>query len=210
MLSSVPSVIETDREISVLEAVRAGQTHRFEELVSAYQNRLFGAMFVMLGDRQDAEDITQEAFTKAFLKLEAFQAKSSFFTWLHRIAFNLAIDLRRREKRARSIGKVSIEIASDSLQSSEPSPSEQSEHTETQRKIYEALAKIDPERRSVITLRDLQGMDYAEIAEVLAIPIGTVRSRLHRARIELKELLADYVQSHSPAAFDAVKGGNTQ
>ncbi len=210
MPSSVPTEIETDRENSVLEAVRAGQLHRFEELVSAYQNRLFGAMFVMLGDRQDAEDVTQEAFTRAFLKLEAFQAKSSFFTWLHRIAFNLAIDLRRREKRARSIGRVSMEVASDVLQSSEPSPSAQSEQSETQRKIYEALAKIDPERRSVITLRDLQGMDYAEIAEVLAIPIGTVRSRLHRARIELKELLADYVQSNLSATFDVVKGGHTQ
>jgi RNA polymerase sigma-70 factor (ECF subfamily) len=160
----------------------------------------------MLGDRQDAEDITQEAFTRAFLKLEAFQAKSSFFTWLHRIAFNLAIDMRRREKRARSVGKVSMEVASESLESSDSSPSEESERNEAQQKIYDALAKLDPERRSVIILRDLQGMDYAEIAEVLAIPIGTVRSRLHRARIELKELLADYVNSESTNALNAKKG----
>jgi len=205
MFSSVHSEVEADHERGVLEAIQAGQTQRFEELVSAYQNRLFGAMFVMLGDRQDAEDITQEAFTRAFLKLEAFQAKSSFFTWLHRIAFNLAIDLRRREKRARNIGKVSMDVASDTLQSSDPSPPKQSEQSETQQKVYDALAKIDPERRSVITLRDLQGMDYAEIAEVLAIPIGTVRSRLHRARIELKELLADYIQSDSPGVR---KGGS--
>jgi RNA polymerase sigma-70 factor, ECF subfamily len=206
MSSSVQAEVEADRERSVLEAVKAGQTHRFEELVAAYQNRLFGAMFVMLGDRQDAEDITQEAFTRAFLKLEAFQAKSSFFTWLHRIAFNLAIDMRRREKRARNIGKVSMEVASESLESSEASPSEESERSEAQQKIYDALAKIDPERRAVIALRDLQGMDYAEIADVLAIPIGTVRSRLHRARIELKEILAGYVNCDSSDSLSARKG----
>lgn len=210
MPSSVPSEIECDQEKSVLDAVRSGQICRFEELVSAYQNRLFGAMYVMLGDRQDAEDVTQEAFTRAFLKLEAFQAKSSFFTWLHRIAFNLAIDLRRREKRARNIGKVSMDFASETLQSSELSPSTKSEQSETQVKIFEALAKIDPERRSVITLRDLQGMDYAEIAEVLSIPIGTVRSRLHRARIELKDLLADYMQADSPDSLSLEKGGNVK
>ena len=207
MSSSVPTEIASDQEQNVLAAVRAGQKHRFEELVAAYQNRLFGAMLAMLSDRQDAEDVTQEAFTKAFLKLEAFQAKSSFFTWLHRIAFNLAIDLRRREKRARNVGKVSMDVASESLRSSEASPSTQIEQNEVTRKIYEALAKIDPVRRSVITLRDLQGMDYAEIAEVLAIPIGTVRSRLHRARLELKVLLADYVLSDVSGPTATKKGG---
>ncbi len=208
MFSSVHSEVEADQEKRVLEAVKAGHTHRFEELVATYQNRLFGAMFVMLGDRQDAEDVTQEAFTRAFLKLEAFQAKSSFFTWLHRIAFNLAIDLRRREKRARNIGQVSMDVASDTLESLEPSPLTHIELSETQKKVYDALAKIDPERRSVIALRDLQGMDYAEIAEVLAIPIGTVRSRLHRARIELKVLLSDYVKADSVDSLDEKNGGS--
>jgi len=197
MCSSVPQEFENDQERLVLEAVRAGQSTRFEELVLAYQNRLFAAMLAVLGNRQDAEDVTQEAFTKAFLKLDAFQAKSSFFTWLHRIAFNLAIDLRRRDARSRNLGKVSLETAGDALRSTEPLPPVTTEQNETHQRIYAALAMIDPERRSVITLRDLQGMDYSEIAQVLEIPIGTVRSRLHRARIELKDILREYIQPDS-------------
>ena len=197
MTSSVPQESVDDQERLVLDAIRSGQSTRFEELVLAYQNRLFAAMLAVLGNRQDAEDVTQEAFTKAFLKLNAFQAKSSFFTWLHRIAFNLAIDLRRRDARSRSIGRVSMETASDELRSAEPLPLDATEQNETQQKIYSALAMIDPERRSVITLRDLQGMDYSEIAQVLEIPIGTVRSRLHRARLELRDLLSEYIQPHS-------------
>ncbi len=208
MSSSVPSELERDQENLVLAAVRAGHTKRFEELVIAYQNRLFSAMLAVLGNRQDAEDVTQEAFTKAFLRLDAFQSRSSFFTWLHRIAFNLAIDLRRRDARARSAGRVSAEVANDELRSAELSPAARSEQSETQRKIYEALAMIDPERRSVIALRDLQGMDYAEIAEVLEIPIGTVRSRLHRARTEMRDLLADYMQSDSLGAANSEKAGD--
>jgi RNA polymerase sigma-70 factor (ECF subfamily) len=210
MFSSVPSVNESHQENGVLEAIRAGQTTRFEELVSAYQNRLFGAMLAMLGDRQDAEDITQEAFIRAYSKLETFQAKSSFFTWLHRIAFNLAIDLRRSEKRAHRIGTVTMDVATNDLVSAELSPASQCEQNETQRKIYEALSKIDPERRSVITLRDLQGMDYADIAEVLAIPVGTVRSRLHRARMELRDLLSEYVEAESIRSRSEMEGGNTK
>ncbi len=197
MTSSVPQESFDEQERLVLDAVRSGQSTKFEDLVLAYQNRLFAAMLAVLGNRQDAEDVTQEAFTKAFLKLNAFQAKSSFFTWLHRIAFNLAIDLRRRDARSRSIGKVSMEIASDELRSAEPSPLDATEQNETQQKIYAALAMLDPERRSVITLRDLQGMDYSEIAQVLEIPIGTVRSRLHRARLELRDLLGEYMQLSS-------------
>ena len=207
MSSSVPQEFTNEHERSVLDAVRAGQATRYEELVLAYQNRLFASMLAFLGNRQDAEDITQEAFTRAYLKLEAFQSKSSFFTWLHRIAMNLAIDLRRRDSRARKIGKVSMEIASFELQSAELSPIKASEQNETFQKVYAALAAIDPERRSVITLGDLQGMDYAEIAHVLEIPIGTVRSRLHRARMELKDLLGDYMHSTAVSSSKDGRGG---
>lgn len=208
MLSSAPSEPSYDQDRDVLDAVREGQTSRFTELVVSYQDRLFSAMVAMVGNRQDAEDITQEAFTKAFLKLDTFQAQSSFFTWLHRIAFNLAIDLRRRGARARTVGKVAMEVVGDDLVSSEISPPNATEQNETQHKVYSALAMIDPERRSVITLRDLQGLDYAEIAQVLEIPIGTVRSRLHRARLELKEILSEYMQSDRDREPHVKKGAN--
>jgi RNA polymerase sigma-70 factor (ECF subfamily) len=163
-------------------------------------------MLVLLGNRQDAEDVTQEAFTKAYLRLDAFQGKSSFFTWLHRIAFNLAIDLRRRGARERRIGKVDIENAEHLLRSDDPDPTKKSEQAEMQQRVYQALTMIDPERREVVTLRDLQGMDYAEIAEVLEIPIGTVRSRLHRARLELRDLLADWVAQDGDDLLGVRKG----
>ena len=195
MAPSIPEAITSSEEQAVIAAVQAGNTAFFAKLVTAYQDRLFGAMCIVLGNRQDAEDVTQEAFAKAFLKLDTFQGRSSFFTWLHRIARHVAIDNRRRgwrerQQRLADVGDGLDLVSSSVMRSPDPDPGEVAERNENHQRLYRALAMMDQERREVITLRDLQGLDYAEIAEILQVPVGTVRSRLHRARLELKDLLA--------------------
>lgn len=184
--------ITSDQERAVLQAVRDGDHQRFEKLVLAYQNRLFGTMLGLLGNRQDAEDVTQEAFVTAFRKLHAFEERSSFFTWLHRIAYNLAIDFRRKPHTRHRQGQVSIDQRDDCMVTGETAPSVLAEQHERSELIQQALLKLDESRRVVLVLRDLQDLDYEQIASILEIPIGTVRSRIHRARLDLKEIIKQH------------------
>jgi len=190
MDSSVTTVPNQTEETALIDYIVSGQASKFEILVGNYQQRIYASLFAMLGNRQDAEDVTQETFLTAFRKLDQFERRSSFYTWLHRIAFNTAIDLQRRKKRTKNQFS-----SGDMTETSEPK--EQHSHSppsivmakETVFQVQIALSRLDEERRSIIVLRDLQGVDYAEIAGFLGIPIGTVRSRLHRARIELREIM---------------------
>ncbi len=181
--------IMPDQERTVLQAVRNGDHQQFEKLVLHYQNRLFGTMLGLLGNRQDAEDVTQEAFVTAFRKLHAFEERSSFFTWLHRIAYNLAIDFRRKPHTRHRQGQISLDQREDGFASNEIQPAIHAEKQEKSTLVHAALAKLDEPRRIVLVLRDIQDLDYEQIAEILDIPLGTVRSRIHRARLELKEII---------------------
>lgn len=186
-LNTEPNLSE---ETVLIDSVVAGQASKFEVLVGAYQQRIYSTLLGMLGNRQDAEDVTQETFLTAFRKLDQFERRSSFYTWLHRIAFNAAIDLQRRKKRTRNrlvSSDVIDTIERAGQQSSSPESIVIANETVTQ--VQLAMSRLDVERRNIIALRDLQGMDYAEIASMLDIPVGTVRSRLHRARIELRDIM---------------------
>ena len=189
------SSVNTDsilaEETALIDGIVSGQSSKFEVLVGNYQQRIYGTLLGMLGSRQDAEDVTQETFITAFRKLDQFEQRSSFYTWLHRIAFNAAIDLQRRKKRAKNqfVSRDSLEISEPADRQSE-SPAMIVMAKETAARVQLALSRLDEERRNIIVLRDLQGIDYAEIATILDIPVGTVRSRLHRARIELREIMS--------------------
>ena len=188
------SSVNTDpilaEETALIDSIVSGQSSKFEVLVGSYQQRIYATLFGILGNRQDAEDVTQETFITAFRKLDQFEHRSSFYTWLHRIAFNAAIDLQRRKKRAKNqfIVRDSVEISEPADRQTE-SPATIVMAKETVAQVQLALSRLDEERRNIIVLRDLQGIDYAEIASMLDIPAGTVRSRLHRARIELREIM---------------------
>jgi RNA polymerase sigma-70 factor (ECF subfamily) len=144
----------------------------------------------MLGNRHDAEDATQDVFFTAFRKLAQFEQRSSFYTWLYRIAFNQAIDRQRRMGRnsRRFVGEESIALADNSEQTSS-SPISISIANETVDQVRIALGRLDFDRRNIVILRDIECLDYSEIASMLALPIGTVRSRLHRARLELRDIM---------------------
>jgi RNA polymerase sigma-70 factor (ECF subfamily) len=173
-----------DREL--IEECLRGRTEAFGVLVRRYQDRLFSAVCRFLDNAEDAQDVVQETFLSAYQALEGFKGGSRFFTWLYRIAMNHAIDLKRKRK---SI--VSMEVyRNEEVHPVEASqPGEVVERGETVRLLRQALKRLSPEHRMVLILKDLDGMKYEEIAEVMDVPIGTVRSRLHRARLELRELL---------------------
>lgn len=176
-----------------------GCRESFDELVLRYQDRIFHLIYRSLGDEQDARELTQEAFIKAFRSLTRFREEAAFSTWLYRIAINLSTSKKRKYVQQRKLGKVSldavirtrsgdltIEPEDDSLE-----PTAVYHRKETKERIETAIASLDEPHRQMVVLRDLEGLSYEEIAELLEIPIGTVRSRLHRARLDLREQLRD-------------------
>jgi RNA polymerase sigma-70 factor (ECF subfamily) len=177
-----------DREL-VVRCQRQDAT-AFNELVTRHQDRVYGAITRFCGNAEDASDITQRAFINAYRKIQEFKGDSAFSTWIYRIAFNQAISFRRENRRS----TVSLYSKDDELVN-EPvddrSPTESMETQETQRKVQQALERLDEGDRQIIVLKDLQGNSYDEIAAIMQIPKGTVRSRLHRARLELKAKLKE-------------------
>jgi RNA polymerase sigma-70 factor, ECF subfamily len=168
-----------------------GDTAAFGVLVRRYQERLYNTVYRLVGNPEDSYDVVQEAFLSAYQSLDSFKGDSLFFTWLYRIAVNTAISLKRKRRVVVSIdagrnGEQGIEPA-DPSESSRPSHA--MEQAEQGRRIQEALARLSVEHRIVLVMKDMEGQKYETMAEVLQVPIGTIRSRLHRARLELRDLL---------------------
>ncbi len=181
-----------DRQL--VEAVLAGDPSAYRGLVERYQSRVFSLVVGMVRNREDARDLTQEAFVKAFNNLARFRLESSFYTWLYRIAMNLAIDhLRKHKKRHHS--EFDEQIAARDGDGSmadghlRDSPRRALERKELQGRILEALDKLSPEHKQIILLREIEGLSYTEIAETLEVAEGTVMSRLFYARRKLQQLL---------------------
>jgi RNA polymerase sigma-70 factor (ECF subfamily) len=151
----------------------------------------------MMGSAEDAEDVLQDTFVRAFEKLDQFHGESSFYTWAYRIAVNLALSGHRR-RRVRAGAKRELELFRGAVTepvdlSPEADPTSRLERVERERMVEWALNQLGPEHRAVVILKDFDGRRYEEISELLSIPIGTVRSRLHRARLELRERLRGLV-----------------
>ena len=180
-----------DREL-VLRCQR-NESRAFDELVARHQDRVYTAVTRFCGNAEDAADIVQRAFINAFRKIQEFKGDSAFSTWIYRIAFNQAISFRRENRRP----AVSIYSSKDDEKVVEPAvdsnPTEKLEGEETQKKVQQALEMLEEGDRQIILLKDLQGHSYDEIATIMQIPKGTVRSRLHRARLELKSKLKSYI-----------------
>jgi RNA polymerase sigma-70 factor (ECF subfamily) len=185
-----------DRSASVSEAglvarCQAGDREAFDALVRIHQDRVYNAIVRFTGDRDRALDIAQKAFLNAFLKIRQFEAKSSFGTWLYRIAINLCIsEGRGRKGEPVSLSVVGARAREEGADFDPPdpggAPDRPLESRETQAVVQAAIRSLDEEFRAVLVLRDIEDRSYDEIAAVLGVPKGTVRSRLHRARMELK------------------------
>ena len=181
-----------DREL--IEAIRAGDPTAYRGLVERYQSRVYALMCGMVKDREEARDLTQEVFIKAYKNLDRFRLESSFYTWIYRIGMNLAIDHLRKFSKRRA-DEYDDGIASreadgtigDAHRTGDPGRSlERKQLNET---IMSALQKLSPDHRQVILLREVEGLSYKEIADSLEIAEGTVMSRLYYARRKLQQLL---------------------
>jgi RNA polymerase sigma-70 factor (ECF subfamily) len=174
----------------IAQSVR-GDSAAFGELVRRYQDRLYNTVYRLLGNAEDAQDVVQDCFLSAYQSLPHFKGDSRFFTWLYRIAVNAAISLKRKRRTVlradiRGTHSSSVEPFDDSEASQ---PSLALERAEDGERLQAALSQLTPEHRTVLVLKDIEGQKYEEIAEILQVPIGTVRSRLHRARLELRDRL---------------------
>ncbi len=174
-----------------------GDVSAFGQLVSRYQDRLYNSMVQILRSESDAEDVVQDAFVLAFTKLDSFKGNSRLYTWLYRIAYNVAINMMRRRRNA-----VSLDTRADQsefpLPDSGPSPEDRLDRQESIDQLRIAMNKLSVEHRSILVLREMDGLEYESISEILDLPIGTVRSRLHRARNQLKEHLEALMQQEKP------------
>jgi RNA polymerase sigma-70 factor (ECF subfamily) len=176
-----------DREL--VARCQIGEVDAFNELVGRHQDRVYAAVTRFCGNGEDAADVVQRAFINAYRKISEFKGDAAFSTWIYRIAFNQAISFRRENRRP----SVSLHAKDEDGLIAEPvderAPGESMESEETRKKVQQALERLEEQDRQIIILKDLQGHSYDEIAAILQIPKGTVRSRLHRARMELKEKL---------------------
>ena len=184
-------------DAEIVEAVLTGQTEAYAALVRRYQRRLYGVARRMVRSHDDADDVAQEAFVRAYQSLHTFDVSRQFYTWLCRIAMNLAINLAdRRRRRATDSLDEHRESAGHEPVAAEDS-SERAEHAELARAVERSLAGLPDGMREVFILRAFDDLSYDEIAEVLGIPCGTVMSRLARARERLRERLSPYVEHHA-------------
>ena len=172
-------------EILLISRARGGDREAFGALVEQYRDNVYRLAYRMCGNAYDADEAAQEAFVAAWRALPNFRGDAKFSTWLYRLTTNAAIDVMRREKRHKAVGDGEmIEVADDA-----DSPQETVERTEQQEAVQKALATLSEEYREVLLLRYMEELDYAEIAEVLQLSSGTVKSRINRAKAALKTAL---------------------
>ena len=191
---------EADADLEVVRQVQAGDVAAFDRLITKYRERVFGIVYHMTSNREDAADLTQEAFIKAFQSIQRFGGQSSFFTWLYRIAVNSTLS-HLRKSRLRSFFSL------EGINSEEPVAKEivaaltdktggdrDAYVRELQEKLNDAMQKLSTKHRTVVTLFEIDGLSHQEIAEVMDCSVGTVRSRLHYAKHLLQSELQPYMR----------------
>ena len=178
----------------LVQRSQAGDHEAFRELVERYQRKIAALALGMLRNREDASDVVQETFAKAYTNLDRFKGDSALYTWLYRIAFNLCVDHQRRDARHATV-PLEVDERGGSplpLPEGEPprdDPFERTRDSEIRQQLDEAIRSLTPEHRAVILLREIEGLSYEEISHVLQVPKGTVMSRLHYARRQLQARL---------------------
>ena len=189
-------------ELDLVKHSQAGNTEAFDQLVTRYRTRVFGMIYNMVHNEQDAWDLAQDSFIKAWKSIGRFRGQSSFYTWIYRIIMNVTIDwLRKKQVKGAgaefddAIQLREINPASRTVPKAEALPHEQMEQREIRQRIDAAIAQLTPEHRAVILMKEIEDMQYHEIAEALECSIGTVMSRLFYARKKLQNLLRDVYEN---------------
>ena len=189
-------------ELDLVKQAQDGDTEAFDQLVGRYRTRVFGMIYNMVHNEQDAWDLAQDSFLKAWKSIARFRGQSSFYTWIYRIVMNVTIDsLRKKQVRGGgaefddAIQLKEIDPASRTVPHADALPHERMEHNEIRSRIDAAIAQLSPEHRAVILMKEIEDMQYHEIAESLGCSIGTVMSRLFYARKKLQNLLRDVYEN---------------
>jgi len=179
-------------ELSDSELVKqcqAGEMSAFQELASRYYQKVYMVSLGLLRNRDDALEVAQEAFFRAYRKINSFQGGSSFYTWIYRIAVNISIDTQRRQKRNPLDFRESMDGVLESQDEVARDPFADVHDRELREKLTKAINELTPEHKAVIVLRTIEGMSYIDIGEILGCSEGTVMSRLHYARKKLQDKL---------------------
>jgi RNA polymerase sigma-70 factor (ECF subfamily) len=196
-----PSDAIVPSDVELVKRCQAGDSSAYNELVTRYRNKAFTMIYGMVQNEQDAWDLAQEGFLKAWRSIHRFKGESSFYTWLYRIMTNVTIDsLRRKGIHGESefddrIAPANVEPGSRTTPSSVPLPHKKLEQIEIRQRIDDAIAKLSPEHRAVIVMKEIEDLQYSEIAEILNCSIGTVMSRLFYARKKMQSLLRDVYEN---------------
>ena len=196
------SILSTERERLLVDQVQAGDRGALGELLGAYHRRVYHLCLRMVSNSDDAAELSQEVLLRAIQHIDGFRGGSKFSTWLLRIAMNLTVSHLRRRKVRSAIsldletgdGEAATPLRNMIASGREPKPSQSVEKKEEAVELAAALESLDPSLKSIMLLRDVQQMDYQQIADVLSLPIGTVKSRLFRARLALRAALEGHAQ----------------
>jgi RNA polymerase sigma-70 factor (ECF subfamily) len=196
---NIPDELDAPDDDDLVLRSQQGDVRAFDELVERYHGKIYGLTYNMTSNREDAEDLTQEIFVKAFEALPRFRGSSSFYTWLYRIAVNKTINYRkkRNRKRAMSLDQFDQEIKLDDVyheMTAKGSPLRNISLTELQEKLNEALQNLSEKHRTVVVMHDMQGIPHEEIAKVVKASVGTVRSRLFYARKQMQAELMEFIK----------------
>ena len=192
--------VMSDRDLdwAIVQRVQNGEVSAFNQLVQKYRQPLFSTIYNMTGNREDASDIAQEVFVKAFQSIKRFRGQASFYTWLYRIAVNSSITFIKRAKKQRFINYETIDetlVSTEILEyfTAKTKTEKGALLKELQEKLNEALQKLSPKHRIVVILHEVEGMNHKEIADITKTSEGTVRSRLHYAKKMLQAFLQEYI-----------------
>jgi RNA polymerase sigma-70 factor (ECF subfamily) len=198
-------------DVALLQKAQVGDRGAYGQIVLLYQDRLYNAVLRLVGDREEARELTQEAFMRGLMKIDSFRGDASPYTWLFRIAVNLAISHLRKAHRFRVFsldrpsgsasgnGRYSGDDQASGLldriarERPESAPAARVEGRERDQVVLSALGRLDAEYRAVLVMRDIEGFDYQQMADILGLPLGTLKSRLFRARMALRDELKGYL-----------------
>jgi RNA polymerase sigma-70 factor (ECF subfamily) len=200
LVASPERRIEADADLEIVRRVQAGDVAAFDHLIRRYRERLFGVVYNLTSNREDAADLTQDAFIKAFQSIQRFSGQSTFFTWLYRIAVNSAISHLRKNRLRAFFSLESLDadepVARDVVAAlTDKTDSERDAFVrELQERLNAAMQKLSIKHRTVVTLFEIDGLSHQEIAEVMGCSVGTVRSRLHYAKQLLQAELQPYLR----------------
>lgn len=186
-----------DPDFDLVQRAREGDTRAFDALILKHGDRLYGLVYNMTSNKEDTHDLLQEIFAKAYRSLGRFRGKSTFYTWIYQIAVNMTLNFLKKRKRRTGL---SLNELDSSVQrdpglvdtAHQSDPERQSNLHELQKRLNEAMQQLSDSHRTVVTLFDIQGLPHGEIAKILKVSVGTVRSRLHYAHQQLQTHLQDF------------------